>query len=87
VKRVRPFEAFHCKVCDEFHATVGGHGLEFIILRCLRQLLGGKSDTLSVQVCHPGLKTAWLHSVGEGNDNPGRSRSMARDISVCITAV
>lgn len=32
-----------------FHA-MGGHGLEFI-LRCLRQLLGGKSDTLSVHVC------------------------------------
>lgn len=34
---------------DGFHA-MGGHGLEFI-LRCLRQLLGGKSDTLSVHVC------------------------------------
>lgn len=41
---------------DGFHA-MGGHGLEFI-LRCLRQLLGGKSDTLSVYVCLWGSETA-----------------------------
>lgn len=68
------------------HATAGGHDLEFLFLRCLRHLWG-KSDTLSVQVCHPGLKIAWLHSVGEGKENPGRSRSLASVHSICITGV
>ena len=38
------------------HEGMGFHSLEFS--RCLRQLLGGKSDTLSAWVCLPGIRSA-----------------------------
>jgi hypothetical protein len=40
------------------------------ILRCLRQLSGGKSDTLSVQVCLCGIGDCTVSSV-EGEEPPG----------------
>lgn len=51
---------------DDCHATGGGHGLEFYFLRCLRQLMGEKSDTLSVQVYLSEIEDCIASLVGGG---------------------